>query len=179
LQYAETIVKFALKKNLSITDDEFEKILKHGNSNRAMSYALYLVSKSSYSKKSLENKLLSKGFSPEDADKVIERFAELNYLNDELFARNLAQYLKNKSKGVYYVKNELKEHGIESCLISEILKCIFKDDEAYLEIIEVIKKRYPSFDGKNPGQENKIASFFLRRGFKSEDIAKAFREYNK
>jgi len=175
----DTIVKFALKKDLFVTDEEFENILKHSNSNRIMSYALYLISKNSYSKKKLSDKLLSKGFLPEVIEKVIARFTELNYLNDEIYARNLAQYLKNKMKGIYYIKNELKSHDIENNLISDILEDIFKDAEPYLEIIEIIKKRYPKFNCKNPNDAKKTASFFLRRGFKSEDIAKAFRQHDK
>jgi len=79
---AETIVKFVLKKDLFLNDEEFEKILKHSNSNRVMSYSLYLISQRSYSKKSLSDKLISKGFLQEDIDRVIARLVELNYIND-------------------------------------------------------------------------------------------------
>ena len=45
---AETIVSFGLKKGLFLDEDSFNKVLKHNNSNRIMSYALYLISQKSY-----------------------------------------------------------------------------------------------------------------------------------
>ena len=94
-----------------------------------------------------------------------------------MYAKNLAKYLKDKAKGIYYIQNELKTHNIESNIISQILSDLFKDVSPYLEIIEIIKKRYPKFDSKDSNEIRKIATFFLRRGFISEDIAKALREY--
>ncbi|MFA7074039.1 MAG: regulatory protein RecX [Endomicrobiaceae bacterium] len=174
---AETVVKFSLKKDLLLSDSELDIIIKHSGSNRIMSYALYLISHKSYSKKAITEKLLLKGFLQEDIEKVVSRFVELNYINDKVFAKNFAEYLKNKSKGIYYIKNELKLHNIEDCVISDILTDLFRDIKPHLQIIGIIKKKYPKFDGKNASEIKKIANFFLRRGFVSEDIAKAFREY--
>ena len=64
---AETIVSFGLKKGLSLDEDCFNKILKHNNSNRITSYAFYLISHKLYSKKSLSDKLLSRGFEKSDS----------------------------------------------------------------------------------------------------------------
>ena len=49
--------------------------------------------------------------------------------------------------------------------------------EPYLQIIDIMKKRYSNFDGKDKNEVRKIAMFFQRRGFASQDIAKAFREF--
>lgn len=176
---ADTVVQFGLKKDLFITDDRFCKILKQSSSNRIMSYALYLISRKSYSKKSLYDKLISKGFLKEDADNIIGRFCELNYLNDEVYARKLAEFLKNKAKGTFYIKNELKSHDIDVNLIAKILSDLFKDDQPYSQITDIIKKKYPKFNVNNADEKRKVASFFLRRGFTGEDIYKAFRNFGK
>ena len=170
---ADTIVKFNLKKDLEIDDEQFKRIEKFSNSNKIMSYAFFLISKKAFSKKSLEDTLFQKGFAKEDIDRVILRFTELNYLNDEVFAQNLISYLQKKCKGRYYIENELKRHNIDI----KILKQVTDNTSQYEEIIAIIKKRYPKFNNKNAGETKKIASFFLRRGFSSEDIAKAFRKY--
>ncbi|MDD5021808.1 MAG: regulatory protein RecX [Endomicrobiaceae bacterium] len=170
---ADTIVKFNLKKDLEIDDEQLKKIEKFSNSNKIMSYAFFLISKKMFSKKSLEDKLIFKGFAKEDVDRVILRFTELNYLNDEVFAQNLISYLQKKCKGRYYIENELKQHNIDI----KILKQITDNASQYTEIIAIMKKRYPKFNNKDAGETKKIAAFFLRRGFSSEDIAKAFRKY--
>ena len=175
---AETIVSFGLKKELSLDEDIFDKVLKHNNSNRIMSYAFYLISNKMYSKKSLFDKLLSRGFEKEDIEKVITRFTELNYINDETFAQNLVEYLQNKGKGPFYIKNELKQHDIDSEIISKVMDSAKEEKEPYLQIIDTMKKKYPKFDGKDKKEVRKTAMFFQRRGFSSQDIAKAFREFD-
>ena len=173
---AETIVVFGLKKNLEIDDTTFDKILKHNNSNKITSYALYLISKKMYSKKSLSDKLASCGFEKEDIQKVLSRFAELNYINDEEFAKVLADYLRKRGKGPYYIQNELNKHNIDSEVLNKVLKCQDEENEPYNQIIYIIKKKFTKFDGKDKNEIRKIATFFQRRGFASQDIAKAFRE---
>lgn len=174
---ADTIVIFGLKKALFIEDEMFDKILKHNNSNRIMSYALYLISHKMYSKKSLSDKLLSRGFEKKDIEKVINRFIELNYINDEVFAENLVQYLQKKEKGPFYIKNELKQHEIDNEIILKVLDNTQEENHPYLQILNIMKKKYSNFDGKNKNEIRRIAMFFQRKGFSSQDIAKAFREY--
>jgi len=174
---AETIVVFGLKKNLEIDDNNFNKILKHNNSNRIMSYALYSISQKMYSKKSLSDKLINRGFEKEDIKKVISRFIELNYINDEEFAKTLVDYLRKKGKGPYYIQNELKQHNISSEILNSVLNCQDEEDEPYNQIISIMKKKFSKFDGKDKNEVRKVAMFFQRRGFSSQDIAKAFREY--
>jgi regulatory protein len=87
----------------------------------------------------------------------------------KFLSQNLISYLQKKCKGRYYIENELKRHNIDI----KILKQVTDNTSQYEEIIAIIKKRYPKFNNKNAGETKKIASFFLRRGFSSEDIAKA------
>ena len=171
---AETIVVFGLKKGLSVDYDTFNKILKHNNSNRITSYAFYLIEHKMYSKKSLTDKLLQKGFEQADVENVVEKFCRLNYINDENFATELVRYLTSKGKGPFYIKNELKLHNIDNELISKLLDSE-NDTPAYLQIVNLIKKRYPKFDGSQKNEVRKIAMFFQRRGFSSGDIAKALK----
>lgn len=173
---AETIVVFGLKKNLEIDNDTFNKILKYNNSNRITSYALYLISQKMYSKKSLSDKLASRGFEKEDIQKVLSRFIELNYINDEEFAKTLVDYLRKKGKGLYYIQNELKQHNIDGEILNSVLNNFDGEDESYKQIICIIKKKFPKFDGKDKNEVRKTAMFFQRRGFPCQDIAKAFRE---
>ncbi|WP_372518840.1 regulatory protein RecX [Candidatus Ruminimicrobiellum ovillum] len=174
---AETIVSFGLKKSLFIDEDTFNKVLKHNNFNRITSYAFYLISHKLYSKKSLSDKLLSRGFEKKDIEKVITRFVELNYINDEVFAQNLVEYLQSRGKGPFYIKNELKQHDIDNEIISKVMESD-EENEPYMQIINIMKKKFSKFDGKDKNEVRKTAMFFQRRGFASQDIAKAFREFD-
>ena len=77
-----------------------------------------------------------------------------------------------------YIKNELKQHDIDNEIIFKVMDSAKEEKEPYLQIIDIMKKKYSKFDGKDKNEVRKIAMFFQRRGFASQDIAKAFREFD-
>ena len=85
--------------------------------------------------------------------------------------------MQNKGKGPFYIKNELKQHDIDSEIITKLLENN-EENEPYLQIINIMKKKYPKFEVKDKNEVRKTAMFFQRRGFASQDIAKAFREFD-
>ncbi len=174
---AETLVKYHLAENKFIDEEILAAITEQENYNRLKNYALFLLSKKSYSRKNLSDKLIQKGFEKENIEKLIERFSELNFINDESFARSFADSLRSRGKGILYIKNELKKHKIDNETIDEILKEPEDQTEEYERIIKVIKKKYPNFDNNDRDMQRKAAMFLQRRGFSYDDISKAFREY--
>lgn len=174
---AESIVKFGLKDGLDISGNAFDAIFSYDTSNRVMADALALVAKRSYSSKNLETKLIGKGYDPERAKNAIKRLRELNYIDDLKYARMLAQHLYSRAKGEYAIKAELEKAGISKDLIKEAMQAIKSESEPHEQIIKVMKTKFKSFDPKDKNEARRIAAFFLRRGFTSENVAKAFREY--
>ena len=143
----------------------------------AVEAALMLISKRSYSKKGLAGKLMLKGYSAQDTAKAVERLMELNYINDEKYAKNLSEYLALQGKGEYYIKAELEKHEITSEIIQTVLQEIKSETEPYEQIISMIRKRYPDFSNSNMALKRKAVAFFSRRGFNLDDILKAFNRF--
>jgi regulatory protein len=177
LVFADTIVKFGLKSESEISDSEYKELVSYDKSNSIMSYALALVSKRSYSSKRLQEKLIQKGYEHTNVVKAVKRLEELNYINDEKFSKNYAAYLSQKGKGGFAIKFELEKQGIDKDLIKNALELVKIESEPYEQIIKLLKAKFKSFDDKNKNEIRRTSAFFLRRGFSSEDIAKAFRKY--
>ncbi len=175
---AETAAVFHLKENLTLNEETIKKIISRRNYNRLKNYTMFLLSKKSYSRKSLFDKLTLKGYEKENIEKVLDLFNELNVINDEHFAKNLTRTLQSKGKGNIYIKNELKKHKISSERITEILNDPEDEMEEYERAIRIIKKKYPKFDNNDKNIQRKVAMFLQRRGFSFEDINKAFRNFN-
>jgi regulatory protein len=173
--FADSIVKFGIKIGCDISENEFRELVSYDKSSGAVSYGLSLVSKRSYSSKKLQAKLLQKGCEPENASKAVKRLEELNYVNDEKFAKVYAVYLSQKGKGEFAIKAELEKQGIEKSLINDILETIKTDIEPYEQIIKILKTKFKKFSGKDKTEIRRASSFFLRRGFSYQDIAKALR----
>ncbi|MDR1474329.1 MAG: recombination regulator RecX [Endomicrobium sp.] len=174
---ADSIVKFGLSEGYDLQDKEYKEVVSYDKSNRIMSDALLLVSLRSYSFKGLQDKLLQKGYDKDNVLSVVSRLEALNYINDEKFSKSYAVYLSQKCKGEFAIKATLEKHGIRKSLISEALNSIKSQEEPYKQIVKIIASKFKNFDKKNKNEIRRIASFFLRRGFSLESIAKAFREY--
>jgi regulatory protein len=99
--FADSIVKFSIKTGCDVSKNEFKELVSYDKLNVVVSYALTLVSKRSYSSKNLQTKLLQKGCEPENAAKAVKRLEELNYVNDEKFAKVYGAYLSQKGKGEF------------------------------------------------------------------------------
>lgn len=95
------------------------------------------------------------------------------------FAKTYADYLSQKGKGEFAIRAELEKQGIEKILINETLEVIKTDIEPHEQIINILKIKFEKFSGKDENETRRIASFFLRRGFSYQDIAKAFRAYSR
>ncbi|MCL2335091.1 MAG: recombination regulator RecX [Endomicrobia bacterium] len=173
----ETIVKFGLTSGAEISKNDFDAISAYDKSNSVTADALALVSKRSYSAKSLEQKLIEKGYEPHNAKTAVKRLEELNYINDEKYADMLAKYLSGRAKGEFAIKQALEEKGISRELINKALDSLKTEAEPYEQIIETVKRKFKDFNPKDKNEVRRIASFFLRRGFTSEDISKALRNY--
>ncbi|MDR0800146.1 MAG: recombination regulator RecX [Endomicrobium sp.] len=173
--FADSIVKFGIRTGIDIPENDYKELASYDKLKRATSDALVLVSKRSYSAKSLHAKLLQKGYETENAIKAVEKLKELNYINDKKFAKTYADYLSQKGKGEFAIRAELEKQGIEKILINETLEIIKTDIEPHEQIINILKIKFEKFSGKDENETRRIASFFLRRGFSYQDIAKAFR----
>jgi regulatory protein len=174
---ADSIIKFDLKVGKDLTDKEYKKVVSYDKSNRIMSDALSLVALRSYSSKGLQEKLLQKGYDKDRALDVAKRLEELKCINDTEFSKNYANYLSQKGRGEFAIKAELEKQGIDKFLITEALCEVKSQEEPYEQIIKIMRSKFKNFKWKDKGEVRRVAAFFLRRGFSSENISKALREY--
>ncbi len=147
-------------------------------SNKALTKALELLSKRSYSKQILIDKLLQKEFEIDEINAAIEKLEELDFICDKKFAESLArEYLEIRRYGAYRVKLKLREKKVPEEIIKEVISGINQqtEDENLLELTEKYLKK-----NKNLPREklyNRALGFLLRRGYsygKCKDTLKKF-----
>ena len=78
-----------IKDGTDITDEEWNTLVVKINYRKAFNKCADFLSRRDHSVKELREKLL-RTVNEASADKAIERFEELGYLDDEKFARNYA-----------------------------------------------------------------------------------------
>lgn len=120
----------------------------------------------------LYKKIKKRHFSRDDADEVIKKLKDQNFINDKEFIRWFVE-LRNKSKpkSVFVLKGELLRFGIAKELIEEYFMNNEQDDTGLaLKALTSRWKRYGSLSKEKRFQ--KAVSFLGRRGFSFEIIRK-------
>ena len=119
----ETLLKSGLAPGDEIDDEQLHALLQDSAAHRAEEKALYLLEHRAHSKKELEDKITRAEFDRDAARRAAEHMEELGLVDDEQYARRLAQELFERRKfGARRVKQELRQKGIADDLIEAALE---------------------------------------------------------
>ncbi len=157
-----------------INEDELTELLDSVSFRRAYNKGLDLLSRRPYGVKELIKKLCEKGHEKEASQKACDRLLELGLLNDEEYARILANdLLQRKNYSTKRIKQELSFRGIPREIIENTVDSL--DNDAENRIILVIKKKYINKLNDEKGRKRAVDGL-LRLGFSYSEIKSALKE---
>lgn len=171
----DTIIKFHLFKDSTYSKEEFSKIIYDIKINEYFNKVLRYLSygpRSEYEiriyiqKNDSEKILHSK-----DYDEIINRLKALNYLNDDLYAKQIIDYYK-ESKGKKYIINFLKDKKVDNEIVSKLIDEYSSEEE--MEVASKISDKYLQTNRKYPFKKQQVLliSKLNRLGFSSGVISK-------
>ena len=154
-----------------INEEELTELLDAVSFRRAYNKGLDLLSRRPHGTKELVKKLCEKGHEKESAEKACDRLLELGLLNDEEFARILANELyERKGYGTKRIKQELVFRGIEREIAENAIESL--DIDTQTRIILVIKKKYLNKLNDEKGIKRAVDGL-IRLGYSYSDIKTA------
>lgn len=154
-----------------ISEEELTELLNSVSFRRAYNKSLDFLSRRPYGTKELIKKLCEKGHEKEFAEKASERLIELGLLNDEEYARILANdLLERKNYSIKRIKQELAFRGIDRDIIENTIDLL--DNDPVSRIIILIKKKYINKIGDEKGRKRTVDAL-LRLGYSYSDIKSA------
>ena len=154
-----------------INEEELTELLDAVSFRRAYNKGLDLLSHRPHGTKELVKKLCEKGHEKESAEKACDRLLELGLLNDEEFARMLANELyERKGYGTKRIKQELIFRGIEREIAENAIESL--DIDTQTRIILVIKKKYLNKLNDEKGIKRAVDGL-IRLGYSYSDIKTA------
>ena len=156
-----------------ITEEEWDELVDKIGYRKAFNKCADLLSRRDHSVKELRDKLL-RTVDEACADKAIDKYIEMGYLDDEKFAKALAEHLytvKNYSDS--HVKQELFKRGISRDIVNEIVYS--SENDPVQSVITIINKKYLNKLNIEGGREKVIAAM-MRKGFSYSDIKSALDE---
>lgn len=154
-----------------INEEELTELLNAVSFRRAYNKGLDFLSRRPYGTKELVKKLCEKGHEKEFAEKACDRLLELGLLNDEEYARILANdLLDRKNYSIKRIKQELAFRGINREIIENTVDLL--DNDPVSRIIILIKKKYINKISDEKGRKRTVDAL-LRLGYSYSDIKSA------
>ena len=148
-----------------------EKMTEYVNARaRAIKYIMYRVRTS----KEVYDKLLELGFEEEIINRVIFDLKQLEYINDEEYAKKFIESNKKSKKiSKSMIKLKLKNKGIDGEIIEKYLEKLAVSDFDAIEKVLIKKK----FSDDLPFEEkNRILAYCVRKGFSLDEVLKVIKE---
>lgn len=169
----ETLVSAGLKKGVEITDEQAAELLYASYFHKAKEKALRLLERRSHSRAEIIRKL-SENYPKEVARAAADRLCEVGLINDLEFSRIFARELfERRAFGASRVKTELIKRGIER----EIIDCVLEEYSERNDVetlVFLIQKR--KFDLTDEKTRRRAFARFMREGYSSEDVKRAFED---
>ena len=154
-----------------INEEELTELIDSVSFRRAYNKGLDFLSRRPYGTKELIKKLCEKGHEKEASQKACERLIELGLLNDEEYARILANdLLERKSYSIKRIKQELAFRGIDREIIENTVDSL--DNNPQKSIIILVKKKYINKLNDEKGKKRTVDAL-LRLGYSYSDIKSA------
>ena len=154
-----------------INEEELTELLDSVSFRRAYNKGLDFLSRRPYGTKELIKKLCEKGHEKEASQKACERLIELGLLNDEEYARILANdLLERKSYSIKRIKQELAFRGIDREIVENTVDTL--DNDPQKSIIMLVKKKYINKLNDEKGKKRTVDAL-LRLGYSYSDIKNA------
>lgn len=144
--------------------------------------AVNLLTYKARSIKELRERLLEKNWTNEQiVDEVIEKLKYYGYLNDEIFAKNLASSkLRQKPMGKRLLQQKLSQKKLDKETVETALETAF-DEMPEDELIDRAVAKRLRLKGKPETREDtkKFYDYLLRQGFSYELVSNKMRELAK
>ena len=172
--YDDYWYRLQIKEGQEISEEELASLKEEAGFRLAYEKGLDLLTRRSYSKKELYQKLKLKYGDPA-SERAIEKLLYFGYLNDEEYARIYARYLyETKKYDIKRISMELKLKGIDREITENVTKTL--DNEPITRIIEMLSTKF-SNGFKDEKTKNRFIAKLQRMGYSWSDIKSAFMEF--
>ncbi len=160
----DTIVYFMLTKEMELDQSTLDQIKDFAQFSHGKNRAIYYLSFKQRSKKEIQDYLKKQGIETQYIPRIITVLEKENWINDLRYAENyLSQNLHNGNKGPYILSQKLKEKGIDTDIITSLLK----DYDSSQLSQQLAEKSLRKYQDKLPYKalKDKIIQQLLAKGF--------------
>ena len=138
--------------------------------------AMHILEFKTRTEQELRQKLKQKEFSEDQIEDAIEYVKSFGYINDRRYAET---YILNRQQEKSRTKiiQELVQKGIDHSIAEEAWEEACDSERSERDILrEQVQKKLSGIEIPDEKQLRRVFAFFMRRGFKYDDIAAVVRD---
>lgn len=169
--YRQTVEDFGLYTGKMLDDAELSRLRTAAGQMSAKMRAVRIVSASSISKAALEQRLIQKGESKENAQNAVAWMENMDLLDDEKTAQQVVEHCISRGYGLARAKQALYEKRIPKVYWEAALADYPDQQEKILEFL-----RYRLGNSRDQKDLRRTVDALLRRGHNYGQIRKALDE---
>jgi len=134
------------------------------NYTRCINSAIYSLAMREHSRLELFRKLSQKTFAEGvDLNQLLDELEEKGYLNEERFVESFIRYRISRGQGPVKIRNELKQRGIQSHLITQKIN---EAEANWLDLAaQLLEKKYAGQAASDFKEKARYMRFLTARGF--------------
>jgi len=163
------LLEQGLVAGLQLSEADLKKYKKLSSDDNSFNRALRYAAIRNHSQWEIQQYLLRKAVSEDQSQNIIQRLADLGFIDDQNFARS---WVENRRLLKPVSRRRLEQELRQKHVPSEIIKETLGQDVA--EEIDVLKALIAKKRGQTSYRDNqKLVGYLSRQGFSYEDIKRA------
>lgn len=173
--HEDVVVALELSVGTELTEELLEAASIEQHVADAQNAALRLLKHRSRSRHELRMALARKGFEDEVVERVLAKLENMGYVDDELFARDLARsLLRRRNHGRQGLLYRLRQSGVGDEVAEGALADVLEGVDETQRAVEAVSKRLRRWESlPRDKARNKAYQLLWRLGFDSDVIADA------
>lgn len=171
--HEDIVVKHGLREGDVLTEEQRAEIERDEQYVTAKQAAFDYLAHKARTEEEVRRKLREKDVSTVVTDEVIARLEELEYLDDEAYARDYVRNrFSNKKYGPIRIRRELLKRGIDRHLAETAVDELVAERDMKAAAWTHAEKRWPGLVGEDDPRrrKQKMYRYLRRRGFTSDTI---------
>ncbi|MHA6529179.1 regulatory protein RecX [Paenibacillus sp. BAC0078] len=168
--HEDVMIKYRMITGNSFMKADLEEIVVADERQRAYVEGLRYLERKPRTAQEMERRLREKEIGETIIAEVLQRLQQERFLDDPLYAKQWAeQRITNQRKGKLWIRQELREKGIDKTLISEALENITPEQELE-SALQTGRKKWSLIRGDVNDKRRKTGAFLMRRGFSGDMV---------
>ncbi len=170
----QELIDFSLYEGKELSCAEAESLEKSAVTSQLKNKAYALVTRKPVSRADLAKKLKEWEATEDEITEICDKMEDLGLVNDEEYAKLLADHYHRKGYGGKKIQQEFYQHGVPREFWEDALESLEDNEEAIDKFLQQKLKG----DAHDPKQLKKVSDALARRGFSWSEIRAGVLRYD-